>query len=186
MSLTIVIYERRIKLKTLLLQLILIILMFLSGGCAGPQYFWPQKDIFPYEINQSTLEQKVLISSRESEFKTSIIQRIIDAFRDKNVYIKIIGIEDLKYEDANLFSAVVIINTSMAWQIDRKVEAFLNRFGRSNSIIVLTTSQGGDILPELNNLNIDAISSASKKVAIMPVSDKIILKLQNILKGKAQ
>lgn len=167
------------------LLLFILVILFFSGGCAGPQYIWPQKDFSAYEINQQNLEQKILIASRESEFKTSIIQNIITAFRDKNVYIKIIGIEELKNEEADSFSAVVIINTSMAWQIDRKVEAFLDRFGTSDSIIVLTTSHGGDVLPELKDRNIDAISSASKKDAIMPVSDEIILKIQNILKREA-
>lgn len=163
------------------LLLFLILLIFLIGGCARPQYFWPQKDIPSYEINQPTLEQKILIAARESEFKTSIVLNIIDFFRDKNVYMKIIGIDDLKYEEADSYSAVVIINSGMAWQIDRKVEAFLERFGKSDSIIVLTTSQGGDILPELKDRNIDAISSASKKDATTPVSDEIIFKIQNIL-----
>jgi len=74
----------------LLLWLILIILISLSAGCPGLQYIWPQKDISPHEINKpTTLKQKILISSRESDFKTSVVQNIINTFRDKNVSVLI-------------------------------------------------------------------------------------------------
>jgi hypothetical protein len=153
----------------------------LITGCTFPQYIWPQKDISSQEINQSNLEKKVLIASRQSEFKTAIIQRIKDSYKEQSVYIKIIGIEDLLNENPNNYSATVIINTAMGWKIDRKVEPFLVKYGKLNSIIVLTTSNGGDIKPSLEGRNIDAISTASIKDKAIPVADKIISTVNELL-----
>ena len=151
------------------------------SSCTFPQYIWPQKDIDAEEINQSTLEKKVLIASRNSEFKNAILQRIKDAFQDQDVYIKIIGIENLEDKDPNQYSATLIINTAMGWKIDKKVESFLAKNGNLKSIIVLTTSNGGDILPDLEGRNIDAISTASIIEKTEQVAETIINKLTSIL-----
>ena len=158
---------------------LLFILLFC--GCTVPQYIWHQEDMEAYSVNQPALEKKVLIASRQSEFKSELVQRITDAFKDKDVYINVIGIDMLNDEDARIYNAVVIINTSMAWAIDRKVEQFLDNYGELNSIIVLTTSDGGDVLPDLEGRNIDAISSASVKEQVDPVSENIIQKIEALL-----
>jgi len=165
--------------RSIILSLLFSIL--LNYGCTAPQYFWPQSDIEFYEINEKTLENKILIASRKSEFKNAIVMKIQEAFLEKAVYIRIIGVENLKNEDAKQYSAVLIINTCMGWKIDRKVEAFLNKYGELNSIIVLTTSDGGDILPDIKGRQIDAISSASVKERIDPIAEDIITKIDKLL-----
>ena len=158
-----------------------LILSLLICYCTFPQYIWPQKDIDFQEINQSTLENKILIASRQSEFKDAIVQRIKDSFSDQAVYIKIIGIEDLEYEDPNRYSATLLINSAMGWKIDRKVEYFLVKHGELNSIIVLTTSNGGDILPDMKGRQIDAISAASIKEKNKNIADRIIGKIAKLI-----
>ena len=155
-------------------------MILLFSGCAVPQYIWPQKDIGFHEINQPTLEKRILIASRKSEFKNAVVQKIEDAFRNQAVYIKIIGIEDLKYKDADHYSTVVLINTAMGWKIDRKVERFLDGHKNLNSIIVLTTSGGGDIIPDSEKYHIDAVSSASTKDETASVTNKIIDKIKKV------
>ena len=159
----------------------ILFLALLFCSCTVPQYIWPQKDIGYYEINQPDLEKKILIDSRNSEFKGEIVQRIENAFQNRIVYIKFIGIEGLEFEDANQYSVVVLINTAMGWKIDRKVESFLDRRGEMNSIIVLTTSYGGDILPDTEEHKIDAISSASVKDDTEHIANKIITKINNLI-----
>ncbi|MBW2220720.1 MAG: hypothetical protein JRF40_14720, partial [Deltaproteobacteria bacterium] len=119
------------------------------------------------------------------EFKIAIIKKIEDAFLEKAVYIKIIGVEGLKNEDAKQYSAVLIINTGMAWEIDRKVEAFLDNYGELDSVIVLTTCISGDMSPDMEGRQIDAISSASAEEQINPVADEIISKLDKIIEGSS-
>lgn len=163
------------------ITLFLLLAFALNYGCSAPQYIWPQKDMEFYEINQQTFEKKILIASRKSEFKNALVEEIHDAFVERPVYIKIIGIEDLKDEDPNQYSAVFIINTCMAWEIDRKVETFLDKYGELDSIIVLTTSSRGDILPDTERRQFDAVSCASSKEQIAPIADEIIKKLFKIV-----
>jgi hypothetical protein len=151
-------------------------------GCTAPQYIWPQKDIDSYEINPPSLEKKILIASRQSDFKNAVVQKIVHTYQNQPVYFKIIGIENLKNEDPYRYSAIVLINTSMGWKIDRKVKSFLDQYGNLHSIIVLTTSAGGDILPDLKNRDIDAIASASTQDSIDPVAHHIINRIEALIK----
>ena len=162
--------------------LIIWLLIFsFNCGCTAPQYIWPQTDMDRYEINQKTLDKKILIASRKSDFKKAVINRIQNAFQEKPVYIKIIGIETLKTEDAKQYSAVIIINTGMSLVIDRKVEAFLNRYEGLDSVIVLTTSIGGNIQPDMEGRQIDAVSCASAQEQVTPIADEIISKINKII-----
>jgi hypothetical protein len=163
-------------LKWLVLSLIATI-----GGCTAPHYIWKQNDMRPHEINPPSLEQKLLIASRDSEFKQALVDRIGGAFTDRPVYIKIVGIEALADEDAHAYSAVVIVNTAMGWTVDVPVEHFLKKYGGLNTIIVLTTADGGDVLPDMENRNIDAMSSASVMNQAGPLADTIIAKVKRLI-----
>lgn len=161
--------------------IICLVIFLFNSGCTAPQYIWPQSDMDLYEINQRTLDKKILIASRKSDFKNAVVDRIRNAFLEAPVYIKIIGIETLKAEDANQYSAVIIINTCMSLVIDRKVEAFLDRYGDLDSVIVLTTSMGGNIQPDMEGRQIDAVSCASAKEQINSIADEIISKINKMV-----
>jgi Ni,Fe-hydrogenase III large subunit len=157
------------------------LLFLLVCGCTAPHYIWSQKDIGFHEFNPPTLEKKMLVASRDSEFKRKLIDRITDAYQHQPVYIKVIGIERLAAEDANAYSAVVIINTAMGWTVDVPVEQFLKRYGEMKSIIVLTTADGGDVLPDMENRSIDAMSSASVMNQARSLADTIIAKVARLM-----
>lgn len=150
-------------------------------GCTAPHYIWPQKDIGFHEINRPDLEKRLLIASQDSEFKRAVVRTISATLQDQAVYIKIIGIADLSLEDANQYSAVVLINTCMGWTIDRTVKQFLGTYGELPSIIVLTTSNSGFVFPELEKGRIDAMSSASIKADADPIAKELILKIKRHL-----
>ena len=160
---------------------VLPLLVVLLCSCAVPHYIWPKKDVGLHEINRPDLDKRVLIASRDSEFKRAIINRITNEFQDQPVYLKIIGITDLPKEDATRYSAVVLLNTCMAWTIDRTVTQFLDRYGDLPSIIVLTTSDSGNVLPDLEDRRIDAMSSASVLADADPLADEIIQRIKNRL-----
>lgn len=157
------------------------LVVVLVCSCAVPHYIWPQKDVGFHEINPPDSDKRVLIASRDSEFKRAIIDRISTEFQDQPVYLKIIGIADLPKEDASQYSAVVLINTCMAWTIDTTVEQFIDRYGHLASIIVLTTSDVGDVLPDLENRKIDAMSSASTLADADPLANEIIGRIKKHL-----
>ena len=168
-------------LKMNLWKQLLPICMLMVCSCTAPHYIWPQKDIGFHEINRADLDKRLLIASTDSEFKRAIVSAISTTYQDQAVYVKIIGIADLPLEDANQYSAVVLINTCMAWTIDSTVMQFLDRYGDLPSIIVLTTSNSGYVLPELENRQIDAMSSASIKADADPIAKALILKIKRRL-----
>jgi hypothetical protein len=147
--------------------------------------FWPQKDIQPNEFHEPSLGKKVLVASRSSEFKDAVVERIKAAFKDEPVYLKFIGLEPLEKEDGAKYSAVVLINTCMSWDMDRNVKAFLKRHKEQSHIIVLTTSRSG-WLPKMKEHNVDAISSASQKEKVDVVADEIITKIRLLLQWESK
>lgn len=155
--------------------------LLLVAACTAPHYLWPQRDIRYSETNQQTLEKKLLIASRDSAFKRELVHRITAVYGSRPIYIRTIGIEALADEDAGDYAAVVLITTCMGWTVDVEVERFLYKYGHLSSIIVLTTSAGGDVLPDLENRNIDAISSASVIDRAQPLAQEMIAKINRLI-----
>ncbi|KPJ77376.1 MAG: hypothetical protein AMJ54_08155 [Deltaproteobacteria bacterium SG8_13] len=163
------------------LLLVLSVWFVLMAACTAPQHFWPQRDIAIDEINSDSLDKKLLIASRESEFKAAIISRVKEAYAGRDIYIRLVGIEDLKKEDPQQYTAILIVNTCMGWDIDWRVKDFLNRCSDLNSVVVLTTADGEDIYPQLEGRQVDAMSSASTSAKIDPLAEQIIAKLHRLL-----
>jgi hypothetical protein len=161
--------------------LFLFVLSLLQTSCFVPRYIWPQGDIQKDELNNPSLEKKVLVASRRSDFKDAVVEKIKEAFRGEPVYVKFIGIDELKKEAAGEYSAIVLISTCIAWKLDRHVNDFLNDQHDQSNVIVLTTSGDGDWLPKKNGRNYDAISSASQPARVADVADSIIEKIHTIL-----
>ena len=155
--------------------------LLLVFGCTAPHYLWPQRDIGFKETNWQTLEKKILIASRDSAFKRELVDRITAAYSNRPIYIRTTGIEALANENANDYSAVVLITTCMGWTVDVEVERFLTRYGHLSSIIVLATSSGGDVLPDMENRKIDALSSASVIDRVQPLAQKIIARIDRLI-----
>jgi hypothetical protein len=166
---------------SILSHVLLLSLSIMHTSCFVPRLIWPQGDIQHDELNTPSLEKKVLVASRSSEFKDAVVMEIRDAFKEKPVYVKFIGIDNLKEEDASDYSAVVLISTCIAWKLDRHVNGFFNRHGNHNNMIVLTTSGDGDWLPDKKGRNFDAISSASQSVKIKEVANSMIEKIRSLL-----
>ena len=155
--------------------------ILLATGCTVPHYLWPQRDIGFHETNPQTLKKKILIASRDSAFKRELVDSITAEYSSRPIYIRTTGIEALSKEDANDYSAVVLITTCMGWTVDVEVERFLNRYGHLPSIIVLATSNGGDVLPKMKNRKIDAISSASVIDRIQPLAQEMIARINRLI-----
>lgn len=151
------------------------------AGCYAPQYIFRQRDIQPYEMNMPTQPKKILVASRSTEFKDAVVERIKGSFQGKRVYLKFIGIENLKDENGGDYDAVVILNTCMNWTMDRHVEAFLKRHPYQGNMIILTTSGDGDWLPSMKERTFDAVSSASKIDRVDEIAKRILERVQQLL-----
>ena len=146
-----------------------------------PHLFWPQKDIAPSEVNSPKVPQKVLIASRAGTYKNALVEKIKQTLKNDSVYIKCIGLSQLKNENTDGYGAIVCINTCMAWDWDRNVRSFLKSRKDTRTVIVLTTSGSGDWVPNKKKWNIDAVASASVKTNINGVAGEIVLKIKQLL-----
>jgi len=160
---------------------IILLVSLFQVYCSVPHRVLPQKNMPASELNEPTLDKKVLVASRYSEFKEAIIEKLKEVFKDQPVYIKFVGLGELEKEDAKQYYAVVMINKCMAWQMDRNVIGFLKRYEDQGNMIVLTTSGAGNWLPKMEGRNFDAISSASKKAKVDEVAGQIIDKVNSLI-----
>ena len=167
--------------STLCSILIMVALAVPAHAFSFPQLFWPQKDMDSSSVNQPALAKKILIASRDSDFKRALVEKIKQVFKGDSVYIKCIGLTKLKNENASVYQVIVLINTCMGWDWDMAVNAFLKGKQDAANVIVLTTSASGKWLPKKNAAHVDAIAGASKKSDPGPVAEDIIKKIRNLM-----
>ena len=154
----------------------------LAAGCSVPHKLASKEDVLAREWNDPTAEKRVLISSRSSEFKNEVVERIEEQLRGKkDVYVKVIGVEALEQEDAAPYRAVVLVNTCVAWKMDPEIESFLEKHPESDRIIVLTTSGDGEWKPKKDEQAFDTVTSASKDYDPDAVADQIVERVGRLL-----
>ena len=156
-------------------------LLILQMSCAVPRMIWPQGNIQALELNSPKLDKRVLVAARSSEFKDAVVTKIRDSFMGMPVYIKFIGVDDLDKEKAESYTAVILVNTCIAWGFDRHVEAFIARASDQRNIVVLTTAGNADWKPDKKGRNYDAITTASIKTDVDKVADEVISKVRALL-----
>ena len=167
-----------------LFGMLFLALIVVQVNCAVPRLFWPQDNISSNELNESTLSKKVLVAAHSSKFKDAVVFRIEEALAPEPVYMKFIGIDELEEEDGAGYTAVILINTCVAWGMDRHVEGFLNRHEDQGHMVVLTTSGDGDWLPDMKGRDFDAVSSASEENWADTVAREIVGKTRLLLEGR--
>ena len=171
--------------KRLSLSLLLALsLTLLLASCTLSHLLVPQKDIESRELNRPSMEKQVLLASRSSVFKDAVVAGIEEAFRVRPVYVKLVGLDELEGEDASQYTAVVMIGTCMFWQLDPEVKEFLDRHESRDNLIVLTTSGEGYWLPDREDRDFDALSSASHMCDVEELSQEVTEKIDLLLEGK--
>ncbi len=136
--------------------------ILLLGSCKSPipHLVWPQKDLAPAEYNDPSLSRRLLVASRSTDFKAEVVRRLADDLRGDQVYIRQVGVNQLRHAAANQYQAVVIVSTTMARTLDPKVTAFLEKVRDKSRVILVTTSRRGAWLPDKGAY--DALSAASR------------------------
>jgi hypothetical protein len=163
----------------------LVFAVFLFGRAAYafsiPQMFWPQKDVASSHINDSTRYKKVLIASRNSAFKDSIIARLKSELAADSVYVKVIGLSKLSSETTSGYAAVLILNTCMGWDFDRSTHHYLKKQQNHKNIIVVTTSGSGDWQPSKKHRDYDAVSCASAPAGVEGMYGDLLIRIRQLL-----
>ena len=140
-----------------------------------------QEDIQPSEQNESSLDNKILIAARKSNFKKAVIDKIKEKLKNDSIYIKTIGLTSLENEDISPFNAILIINKTMAWNWDYKVKKFLRNNPKHDNVIILTTSGSGNWKPRGKNRNFDAVTASSERGNPDLLAENIVGKVKKMI-----
>lgn len=149
--------------------------------CAVPRYFWSEDDMQSEETGIPSSEKKLLIASPYTDFKQAVVKKIKLSLSNDSIYVKTIGLSQLDAEKCADYSAVLVINTCIAWGMERKVTAFLKQQKNHGNIIVLITSGDGKWLPNKKGREFDAVASASETDQSETIAEKTLSKIHLFL-----
>lgn len=123
------------------------------------------EDMEPFEVGDSSAEQKVLIAAESTDFKTKVVDTVIGNMGTGESYFRIIGLSQLKDADTDQYEAVVVISAVKGGQLDGSVKSFLGN-GTAESKTVLFVTAGGEVpvteMKKKLGVKVDAVSSASR------------------------
>lgn len=134
------------------------LLIFVAAG-------WYVYNFYPrhaheFQIGSPQATQKILIATQGSEFKNDVVERVVALYENQDAYLRIIDVSTLETITLEQWDGIAILNTSLADNIDSDVKHFLKRAGKSDLILLITTSGGGDFVPP--DLHVDGITTASR------------------------
>ncbi|MCF8368067.1 MAG: hypothetical protein K9G76_03435 [Bacteroidales bacterium] len=114
----------------------------------------------PFEAGNPQANFKILIASQGSEFKESLVGKIIDQFETPETYFSVIDCTSLQDIRTGDWSAIIIIHTMQVHKMPRKAKKFLDEADDFSNIMLVCTSGGGDEI--VTDYDVDAISAASR------------------------
>ncbi|MGD9140247.1 MAG: hypothetical protein PVJ42_01770 [bacterium] len=168
--------------KRHLLPALIAALCLLVMTCAViPRSMSRERDIEGRSADFGAAAKTLLVASRTSEFKDAVIDGIEHSFEAESIAMRFIGLQDLRYESAEDYDAVVLMNTCIAWSLDTQVDAFLNKYRDTGNIVVVTTSGDGHWEPKKQNRRFDTVASASEMARVSDVVDEITAKVRPLL-----
>lgn len=142
--------------------------ILVSHGCAP-------KMVKTVAIGDPRAALRVLISSESSDFKQAVIEQVVAGYDKRDLYFRITDLQNLADETAADYTAVIIINSCVAWQLNPRANAFINQAGSLERIILLTTAGNQDW--QAGVAGVDAITAASLPADIEQTADKLKAKL---------
>jgi hypothetical protein len=169
------------KTQSLLLMLLAILCLVLLTCSAIPRGMSREDDIEAREAAYGDARYAFLIASRASEFKDAVVKGIEQAFEGESIAITVIGLQDLRDEEAEDYDAILLINTCIAWSLDPQVDTFLHKYRDIGKIIVFTTSGDGHWEPKKQNREFDTVASASEMARVDEVTEEIVGSVRALL-----
>jgi hypothetical protein len=130
-----------------------------------------------FEVNNRSIEPKVLVATQGSAFKDSIVRGVVEHLNHRPAYVKVIDVAGLNGVNETDWDAIVVIHTWEMHQPQVDAKRFIERVKNTRKIIVMGTSGAGTFKME----GIDAISSASIMTDVSARVAEIDLRLDGIL-----
>lgn len=171
------------KTSRLTIFLPLIAVLLLQSACSGTSGPAPQSDADAHEVGEEVFGTRILLASRDSDFKVEIARRIGEALRDEPVYVKFIGIKQLANEAGSDYTAIILMTRCTSWSMAPEAKAFLEKNPELSNIVLLITSGDGEWKPDMEGKKFDAITSASVMARVDSVTEEILEKLRAIMQS---
>ncbi len=131
-----------------------------------------------YEVNEPSLEKKLLIATQGGDFKNAITSAVIERYNLDAVYIRAVDVTTLDTIDPKPFTAILVIHTWEYWKPPKTVSAFRERAKEyNNKMVYLATSGDGNYKID----GVDALSGESILANAPLFVDNINHKLSTIL-----
>ena len=149
-------------------------LMMLSivFSCAGSK---PEST----KIGGADGSSSILIASRSSQFKQTLIDRLIDDYKER-AELKVIPLGEIYDVRTTDYDVLIVMGARMGWlMFSAKERRFLRRFKEPEKLIMLMTALDDDW--EWNRDDIDIISGASKSANVDPIYQEVTLRLDALL-----
>lgn len=151
-----------------------------------PHVFWPKHDVAATQAGENQAAGTVLIAARKSVFKEAVVKGVVDSLVADSLRVDIVGLDSTRNMDSTTlvsYDAIVLLNTCMSWNMDRRVNGLLKRLPDHAPFVILTTSGDSCWMPSERRRDFDAVCSASEDVKIQPVVDEIVGKVREKLRG---
>ncbi len=123
------------------------------------RFTYSMEKVVSYEINDSSLEKRLLIATQGSAYKNDLVEYVVDSIRSKEVYIQVIDISQLEEYYNDSWDALLVIHTWEYGKPPEAVNSFVTQHYDLDKMLFLATSGSGEEKIE----GIDAITGASKK-----------------------
>ena len=112
--------------------------------------------VAPFEINDASLDNRILIATQGSTYKNRVVADILSSFHYDSIYIKVVDVNELGKETIN-WDAMVILHTWEIGEPPKAVTEFVSKINDQTQLIIISTSGSGEEYME----GVDGISSAS-------------------------
>lgn len=155
----------------------LIIIMF--GSLLVYRILHPQPHLTGYEINTIQAGNHILIASKGTEFKTSVLSNLIDRVKSDDVYIKVADLSVLNETDSSDWDAIIILVAYESAKLPDTVSKFINGCEEKDKLIVAATM--GDPSKPVAGYGLDIISAASKMETVNELTINFAGRLSMIL-----
>lgn len=135
--------------------------------------------IEPFEVGDSRAENRILIASQGSDFKNSLVNKLVDEFKASDNYLSIIDCTELEKENHDYWDAIIIIHTMQIHRMPKEAQVFLAEEKDLSRIMLVSTSGGGDDV--VTEFEVDAISTPSRSSITPKIMEWVKEKMKNKL-----
>lgn len=152
--------------------LLLVFLLLSASGCA-------LKTVRPEVFGDADSAARVLVATDASDFKGAVVKDVIERLTQKGAYVCLIPINDLSRKNPEDYSAVILVNTVIAWQAKPDAAAFIKRAKDRDRIILVSTAGDPDFTADYEG--VDAVTAASEISGAGGLADEIVKKAERLL-----